>query len=92
MKLFWNYDLDFPFNISYYHIPKERIILWKQNTKPWTKEHYVLDANNSNSSIAKCFEIKSENHFAHKTLPSTEKCRSFTWGVPAANTLPCAHL
>ena len=26
---------------------KEQIILWKQNIKPYTKEHYVPDANNS---------------------------------------------
>ena len=26
-------DLDLHFNISYYHLPKERIILWKQNIK-----------------------------------------------------------
>ena len=61
-----------------------------QNINPSTKEHYIIGANNSN--IAACFEIKSEKRFTHKTLSSTEKCRSFTWGVPATNTLPCAHL
>ena len=73
------------FKVSYYHLPKEQIILWKQ-----TKEHYVIRANNS--GIAACFEIKIEKRFTHKTFSSTEKCWSFTWGVPAANTLPCAHL
>ena len=27
-------DLDSHVNISYYHLPKEQIILWKQNIKP----------------------------------------------------------
>ena len=61
-----------------------------QNINPSTKKRYIIGANNSN--IAACFEIKSEKRFTHKTLSSTKKCRSFTWAVSAANTLPCAHV
>ena len=46
----------------------------------------------NNSGIATCFKIKSQKCFTDKTLSSIKKCRSSTWGVPAANTLPCAHL
>ena len=35
--------------------------------------------------------MKIEKHFTHKTLSSTEKRRSFTWRVPAANIRVMIH-